>query len=105
MKVFILVDENNIIRCLAGKEVNLHKDKLDMDKYHIEMQGIVGDEYDPDTDTWTPRPENYPQPTQEQVDDAKIKAEVVAIQRAEAIQSLKDKGELPIDYTDAKVTT
>ena len=100
MKVYILVDENKIVRCLATEESNLHDNKSHMDKYHVERQGTVGDEYDSKTDTWTPRPENYPQPTQEQVDDTKIKVEMESIQRAEAIQSLKDKGELPPDYTD-----
>lgn len=102
MKAYILVDENNIIRCLAGKEVNLHKDKLDMDKYHVDIQGKVGDEYNPDTDTWTPRPENHPKPSQEQIDEQKIRAEIKAIQRADAIQSLIDKGELPPDYKEIK---
>lgn len=102
MKVFILIDESNIVRCMASEECNLHKDKLELDKYQVDKQGTVGDEYDLDTDTWTPRPENYPQPSQEEIEDAKIKKEMEAIQRAEAIQSLKDKGELPPDYTDEK---
>jgi hypothetical protein len=102
MKIFILVDENNIIRCIASEEVNLHADKLDMDKYYVEMQGAVGDEYDSNTDTWTPRPENYPQPTQDQIDETKISDEMLALQRTEAIQSLIVKGDLPPDYTDIK---
>ena len=87
---------------MVSKECNLHDDKLHMDKYHVETQGRVGDEYDSKTDTWTPRPENYPQPTQYQVDEKKIQAEIQAVQRAEAIQSLIVKGELPPDYTDIK---
>lgn len=102
MRVFILVDDTNIVRCIASEEVNLHDDKLYMDKYRVEMQGMCGDEYDPDTETWIPRPENYPQPSQEKLDDVKIKTEMEAIQRAEAIQSLIVKGDLPPDYTDTK---
>lgn len=103
MKIYILVDENKIVRCIASEECNLHDNKLHMDKYHIEMKGTVGDEYDSKTDIWTPCPENYPQPTQEQVDESKIQAEIQAIQRVEAIQSLIDKGELPPDYTDGGI--
>lgn len=96
MKVFILVDDSKIVRCVASEECNLHKDKLDMDKYYTEWQGRCGDEYDPDTDTWTPRPENYPPPDQAEIDEQKIKKEM----RTVAIQSLIDKGELPPDYKD-----
>ncbi len=102
MKAFILVDENKIVRCIASDESNLHDDKLDMDKYHVERLGTVGDEYDAETDIWTPRPGNYPQPTQKDLDEFKIQDEITSIQRAEAIQSLISKGELPPDYTDNK---
>jgi len=99
MKTFILVDENNIIRCMASEECNLHDDKLYMDKYLTTLQGTVGDEYDPDTDTWTPRPENYPQPSADELNRQKIDAEI----RDLAVKSLIDKGELPPDYKDIKV--
>ncbi len=102
MKAYILVDENKIVRCMATEESNLHDDKLHMDKYHAERQGTVGDEYDSKADTWISRPENYPQPTQTEIYKAKIQAEIVSIQRAKAIQSLIDKGELLADYIDAK---
>ena len=87
---------------MATEECNLHDDKLHMDKYHVEMQGLCGDEYDPDTDTWMPRPENYPQPSGDKLNEIKIETEMVATQRAEAIQSLITKGDLPPDYTDIK---
>ncbi len=35
-------------------------------------------------------------------DEAKIQTEITELNRAEAIQRLKDKGELPIDYIEAK---
>ena len=62
MKVFILVDEDKIVRCMATEEENLHPDKLWMDQYYVESGGVVGDEYDAVTDTWIPHPENYPAP-------------------------------------------
>ncbi len=102
MKTFILVDINKIVRCIATEEVNLHDDKLHMDKHYVERQGRTGDEYDSATDAWISRPENYPQPTQDQANESKIEIEMLAIQRAEAIQSLIVKGDLPPDYTDVK---
>lgn len=100
MKEFIAVDENNIVRCKATERGNIHPDKEDMDLYYVECGGFVGDEYDANTDTWTPHPENYPKPTEAQVIEAKIKAEEKVLQRTQAIQSLKDRGELPADYND-----
>ena len=98
MKAYILVDRMNIVRCVATEENNLHKDKFHMDKYHVEMQGVVGDEYISESDTWVAMPGNYPQPTKAEVDEKKIQTEIVSTQRKAAIQSLKDKGELPVDY-------
>ena len=98
MKVYILVDENKIVRCIASEEVNLHDDKLHMDKHYVEWGGRGGDEYDVATDTWTPRIENYGEPSQTELDEMKIQTEV----RDQAIQSLIGKGELPPDYTDTK---
>ena len=63
MKVFILVDKENIVRCMASEEVNLHRDKLWMKKYHVECRGLVGDEYIAATDTWIAHPGNYPPPS------------------------------------------
>lgn len=100
MKASILVDENNIVRCIATDECNLHEDKLHMDKYYVEMKGIPGDEYNSETDTWTPRPDNYPQPSEAEISEAKIQAEIATITRTMAIQNLKDRAELPAEYGD-----
>jgi hypothetical protein len=98
---YILLDESNIVRCMASDECALHKDKLHMNKQRVDLTGhVVGDEYDPETGTWTSHPENYPQPTEAQVAETKIRAEIKAMQRAGAIQSLKDKNELPADFED-----
>ena len=83
---------------MATEECNLHNDKLHMNKYYVKRQGTVGDEYNSKIDKWIPRPENYPQPTETEINEAKIQTEIVLIQRTEAIQNLKDKGELPTDY-------
>lgn len=98
MNAYILVDENRIVRCISTEECTLHTDKLHMDKYYVQIGGIPGDEYDSETDTWISRPENYPQPTETDINEAKIQAEIVSLTRTTAIQNLKDKGELPIDY-------
>ena len=81
---------------MASEECNLHKDKLHMKKYHVEAEGTVGDEYDPNIKTWEPHPENYPKPSQKEVNEMKIHKE----QRRIAIDSLKASGNLPPDYEE-----
>jgi hypothetical protein len=90
MKTYILVDNNGMVQCLASEECNLHKDKLHMKKYLVEMKGTVGDAYDVKTDAWVKHPENYPVPTEEY----KIQVEMQAILREQAITSLLQKGEI-----------
>ena len=96
-KVFILVDTNNVVRCMATEKCNLHKDKLHMNMFCVERKdGIVGDIYMAESDSWTKAPENHAGPTQEEIYITKIAKEVRTI----AIESLKAKGELPIDYKE-----
>ena len=92
MMVYILVDDNHIVRCLATNECNLHKDKLTMNKFYVELQGRVGDEYR--NGKWTAKPENYPKPTEEELNEQKISDEI----RAMAIERLKDREEIPSDF-------
>lgn len=40
---------------------------------------------------------------QTKIDEEKIQDEITTIARAEAVQNLKDKGELPIDYVDVEI--
>ena len=94
MRVFILIDENNIVRCMASEECNLHKDKLYMRKFYIEGKGIVGDEYNIETDEWTARPENYPKSSEKEINESKIRQEIRRI----AIENLIVAGGLPSTY-------
>lgn len=98
MKTYILVDENNIVRCVASEEVNLHQDKLHMDKYHVELVGTVGDEYDFNSDTWISRPENYPQPGEEELREQLIAERKNKIIEDQAIAELIAEGILPEAY-------
>lgn len=101
MRTFILVDENNLVTCVANLECNLHKDKVDAGQqvHEVEDTGIlIGDEYDPDTKTVTARPENYPQPTAEEQAEIQIQAEM----RRLAVASLKAKGTLGKGFVDSK---
>ena len=68
MKVFIYVDQNKIVRCIASDESNIWKDAAwgDVNKYHVDMKGTVGDEYNFATDEWTSKPENHAKLTPEQ---------------------------------------
>lgn len=94
MKVFILVDDQKIVRCMASKEVNLHKDKLTMKKYFVECGGTVGDEYDYLTDKWVQKPANYPPPTLHENNEKLIRNKIREI----AISELIGEGKLPPDY-------
>lgn len=95
MKVYIAVDENNIVRCLVSDRCNIHKDKEHLSIYHVEFKGIVGDEYNAETDEWIPHPENYPKPSENQLNEAKIARKI----RKLAIKSLKEEDEdWPEDY-------
>ena len=92
MQVFILVDENNIIRDMATEWENLSPGRAaTMTKYLTNRGGTVGDEYNPTEATWTPRPENYPQPTSEQIAaqerEALIQAKMREMAEAELIKA------------------
>ena len=96
MKVYITVDENKIVRCLATERNNIHKDKKHLSIYHVEGKGTVGDEYDTKTKKWTAKPENYPTKSEAELNEIKITQEIKEM----AIKSLQDKGELPEDYEE-----
>jgi len=95
MKAFILVDDTDIIRCIATEENNLHKDKLWMEKYRVKIKGIVGDEYDYLTDTWKSRPENHPKETKKNK-----KERLIAIQSKLTATELLDNESTGIDWTE-----
>ena len=44
-KGYILVDDNNIIRCFSTHEINLHKDKLHMIKYYTNLDEIQCEDF------------------------------------------------------------
>lgn len=93
--MYFLVDDNNTVKCIASHESNLHADKLEtMRRFHGPMGGTVGDEYNAITEEWTARPENYPQPSQDELNEVLIQNEI----RREAIDRLTNSGELPQDY-------
>ena len=90
--MYLLLDENNIVRCMASEKCNLHKDKIaaGMKQVEAEYGGVCGDKYDPETKTWKAHPENYLQPTDDQIKEQQIIDEM----RELAIESLKAKGKL-----------
>jgi len=94
MTRYILIDDENICRCIASDLCNLHKDKVDagMITSRINKPVNIGDEVIVKNKECTviPRPENYP-PLYEEA----IQAEM----RRAAIQTLITKKELPDDYT------
>lgn len=79
---------------MASEKANLHQDKQHMKLYYVEYGGIVGDKYFPLEDRWEKHPENYPQPTEKEINESKIAAKIREI----AIGALKEEGELPPDY-------
>lgn len=99
--MYLLLDHDNIVRCIASEACNLHKDKVAAWMRIAQCansKGIVGDKYDPDTDKWEAHPENYPQPSEEEIREQKIQAEIARITREQAIQNLKNRGELPESF-------
>jgi len=85
--MYILVDDDNIIRCVASKECNLHKDKFDMKKHTTKQHCIAGDQFL--DGVVTSMPENYPG---YDPDEVLIQAEMEKILRDQAIKNLSDKG-------------
>jgi len=69
-KVFIYVDENKIVKCIATDESNIWKDAAWglVKKLRVGFGGTIGDEYDEASGEWTPHPENYPKKSRAEVD-------------------------------------
>ena len=85
----------NTVVCLASNRANLHNswgDHLGLtDDYaniEVELGGRVGDLFK--GGRWTPKAENYPQPSPEEERERKISAEM----RRLAEESLRARGEL-----------
>ena len=100
MKVFILVDSEDIVRCIASEECNLHPEKIavGMRMFYVDYKGTVGDKYDLETDTWISRPENYPKPNVEELYEEKIQDRMRQI----AIDELIKEGKLPPEFQNKK---
>lgn len=95
--MYLLLDENNVVRCMASEECNLHKDKIAAGMKQVQCansKGIVGDKYFYGEDKWEAHPENYPQPTEEEVQEQRIQAEMTRLVRKQAIQNLLNRNEL-----------
>ena len=70
MKVYIIVDKDGIIKCMASETQNLWE--MDewgkVDTHYVERRGTVGDYYDKIKDEWIPKPENYPKPNKQEIE-------------------------------------
>jgi len=53
MKAFILLSSGNIVKCIATKESNLHGSVEGDTTHNVEIQGSIGDGYNPQTGVWT----------------------------------------------------
>ena len=95
--MYLFLDENDIVRCITSEECNLHKDKIAAGMRKVTCAnplGTVGDKYDYGQDTWEAHPENYPQPSKEDIKELKIQLEMVRIVREQAIKNLTERGKL-----------
>ena len=93
--VWILVDKDSIIKCMSSQEVNLHKDKLHMDKYHVEdTEFVCGDYYNASLNIVESRPENHVVREEDTVESL-IRAKTREI----AIQALISEGVLASNLT------
>lgn len=101
--MYLLLDNENVVRCMASEECNLHKDKIvaGMQKVEATFGGVCGDKYFPETKTWEAHPENYPQPGENEKNEKLIQEEITRIQREEAIDKLISEGKLPPDYKES----
>ena len=74
--MWILSDDQNILRCVASEEVNLHQSKIDagMKAIEVDAYGQIGDRYDSVAKEWTSLPENHTKPGAAQVQEAKTQS-------------------------------
>jgi len=82
---------------MTSEVCNLHKDKIVAGMKQVTVDkanGTVGDLYDSETDTWEAHPENYPRPSEKEVQEQKIQEEVHRLTREQAIRNLQDRNEL-----------
>ena len=104
MKYFLVVDSENIVRCCSTEWHNLHTNWLEDKNSNIvaveDFAGRCGDEYDPGTGSLKIRPENYPKPSTDDLIAAEIEHIRKQRDRAQAIQNLKQRGDLPANYTE-----
>ncbi len=97
MDRYILIDKDNIIRCIATEEGNLHQDKIAsgmtkhllLDKDYGSTFINIGDEISSKGEI-IPRPENYSPLPEEFLLKAKIANEIYLM----AVERLVDKKEL-----------
>lgn len=95
-KVWILVDNDNIIRCMATHEPNLHDDKRYMKKFFVLDKGfIIGDEFIRETSEVKSRPENHPVLLSD-IYEEEIKKKI----RINAIKELKKENKLPQSFPE-----
>jgi hypothetical protein len=92
--MWLLYDDDNIVRCMATEECNLHQSKIDAGMTKLEApgySGVVGDEIDPVTKAVTPRPENYRKPSAAEQEAAKkAKYREIAILKQAAVEATAD---------------
>jgi len=101
--MYLLLDDDNIIRCMASEECNLHKDKIAAGMRKVTCanpKGTIGDKYFQKEDRWEAHPENYPQPSEKEIQEELIQNEINKIVRAQAIANLKSEGKLPVDFKE-----
>ena len=89
-RLFILVDKENIIRCIVSERENLHQDKIDQGMEMFELAGedygeriidiFPGDWFDPETGNITSNPENHA-PLPEKIDNvAELESRVSSLE-------------------------
>jgi hypothetical protein len=103
--MFILIDKEKTVKCMASEACNLwirdHNDKvyrqgtpeydqtvkeLDYQELDVERKGTVGDKYDSSVNLWTSKPENYPKTDRKDVELELINLEKL-IKAAEDVET------------------
>lgn len=100
MKTFIVINDKNIVVDVSSHEENLSPSTTsDVLNTTIELPWTLvklGDEYDLDSKSIIPRPENYPKLSIQERAEEQIQAEI----RRLAVASLKTKGLIPANFVD-----
>ena len=103
MKTFFLIDKHSVIQDISTELSCLSRgyNYKDCQLCVTDPSDFsIGDTYLPSKNKFIKTPENYPKPSQLEINEKKIQIEMQLIIRSQAIENLKLSGQLPIDFKE-----